>query len=66
MISFIGCSSIKVGISEEQTRFVNSTDFNQAHKKDGTNAFIKNCEKDTSPNISGKYTSKECDELNIR
>ena len=61
LISFIGCSSIKVGSSSEQTSFINSTDFNIAHKKNGTDAFIKNCEKDTSPNISGKYTSKECD-----
>ena len=62
LISFIGCSSIKVGSSNEQTTFFNSTDFNQAHQDSIAEAEIKNCKKDTSPNISGKYTSKECDE----
>ena len=60
-ISFIGCSSIKVGSSNENTTFYNSTHYHEAHKDGFGDATIKNCKKDTSPNISGKYTSKECD-----
>ena len=60
-ISFIGCSSIKVGVSLESTRYYNSTKFHEAQKDGSGDAIIKNCRKDTSPNISGEYTSKECE-----